>query len=366
MTTEVQRRMNPLDISPAPLVPSTILEKQLVFARRGSRIPMAFIHSDLSAHGNDTWSKLPTGHDEDIKDTLQASTVPTGDGLTISPLEAVRTGRLPFDCQPVVSTKDGHHYRLLISPFPILNNGQTIQVEVVDITQDRRAQLATNDFFARETHDLRIPLATIIGYGQLATRSLEDGGMNLGKYVGAITDAAKRMSGQISNTLRTARLVGENPYLVSEVVLVGNFLHAAILNNSKLQELIIVNDITLVAALPDETVKTKVFPREITSVIECVIGNAVRAIQDKGEQNGKVEISYEIVDKDLKVYFKDNGCGIAPERFKSIFQGDSTSGSGMGLKTGKKYLEVLGGDIYVLESAVGAGATFCVTLPLSG
>jgi signal transduction histidine kinase len=68
----------------------------------------------------------------------------------------------------------------------------------------------------------------------------------------------------------------------------------------------------------------------------------------------------------------DTGIGIEQKELKQVFEefhrGDSSStqkyrGTGLGLAIAKKFVNLLGGEIAV-ESEVGKGSVFTVTLPL--
>ena len=75
---------------------------------------------------------------------------------------------------------------------------------------------------------------------------------------------------------------------------------------------------------------------------------------------------------EIVFYVRDNGIGIPPERFETIFsmfrrlhgRDKYGGGSGAGLSIVKKILERHGARVW-LESVIGGGTTFCVALPES-
>lgn len=78
----------------------------------------------------------------------------------------------------------------------------------------------------------------------------------------------------------------------------------------------------------------------------------------------KIEIDKEILDKTVKIYFKDNGIGIDEkyldyifEPFKKLNNGKDIEGSGMGLYICKNIMNSYGGDMQV-KSQLGKGTEF--------
>jgi signal transduction histidine kinase len=70
----------------------------------------------------------------------------------------------------------------------------------------------------------------------------------------------------------------------------------------------------------------------------------------------------------VAIEVRDTGCGIAPEIRARIFEPFFTTkpvgqGTGLGLAICHEIARSLGGEITV-ESAVGKGSTFCVSLPV--
>jgi len=92
----------------------------------------------------------------------------------------------------------------------------------------------------------------------------------------------------------------------------------------------------------------------------------------KFTREGRVEIAVELRGDLLYYRVTDTGIGIVPDQLDTIFaefrQGDATitrefGGTGLGLSITKKIVEMHGGRIWV-ESELGKGSTFWVTIPL--
>ena len=90
----------------------------------------------------------------------------------------------------------------------------------------------------------------------------------------------------------------------------------------------------------------------------------------KFTEEGVIEFGYELNDDKLKFFVKDSGPGIEEKDREFIFgrfnQGKKhdthNRGSGLGLSIVKGLIELLEGEVWV-ESTVGVGSTFFVTLP---
>lgn len=107
---------------------------------------------------------------------------------------------------------------------------------------------------------------------------------------------------------------------------------------------------------------------KMTMAIGNLIDNAIRYNQPEG----KIEIGYERIGKELKIYVKDTGVGI-PRRdqhrlFTKFFRGDNVvkmqvQGFGLGLYIVKNIIERHGGSIAV-KSKENKGTLFTISLPV--
>lgn len=99
-------------------------------------------------------------------------------------------------------------------------------------------------------------------------------------------------------------------------------------------------------------------------VIENICKNAVDAMSGKGNLSVTMHKSPEWVHIDIK----DTGKGISPKQIKTVFQpgfSTKTRGWGLGLTLVKRIIkEYHKGKVFVLESEIGKGTTFRVSIPL--
>lgn len=105
---------------------------------------------------------------------------------------------------------------------------------------------------------------------------------------------------------------------------------------------------------------------QLRQVMLNLLNNAIQSITGRGE----VAVSTRRGGpSNLEVRIRDTGCGIAPEYLERIFDPFFTTkspgqGTGLGLSISQKIVARLGGTIRV-QSALGQGSTFTVTLPIN-
>jgi signal transduction histidine kinase len=108
--------------------------------------------------------------------------------------------------------------------------------------------------------------------------------------------------------------------------------------------------------------------RKVKQILLNLLSNAVKFTLE----NGRVGLSATAADGVLTIAVTDTGVGIAPEDQTAIFEefrqvglddARRQEGTGLGLTLAKKFVELHGGQIWVL-SQVGQGSTFSFTLPI--
>ena len=130
--------------------------------------------------------------------------------------------------------------------------------------------------------------------------------------------------------------------------------------------------ITLTAEIPAELPWVIGDRHYLMQALTNLIENAIKFTP----KLGTVTISAELADDSLVWHVRDSGIGISPEAQTRIFERfyrahqnypgwEQVSGSGLGLSLVKAVADAHGGRVW-LDSAVGQGTTFHLSLPLAG
>ena len=227
---------------------------------------------------------------------------------------------------------------------------------------------AKERFLANMSHEIRTPLNAVIGTAHLLASTPLDGLQQ--RYVDAIRYSADTLLSLINDILDltkigTGNLVFESiPFRLRELVTSAaeGLRTTASAKGLSLQ-------LELDAALP---AVVQGDPTRLTQVLLNLLSNAV-----KFTERGSVTLAARVAAADgerrvLEFRVRDTGIGIAPHNRESIFdrftqeRGDTTrryGGTGLGLAIVRELVTRQGGDVRV-ESEVGAGSTFIVTLPV--
>src|SRR5690606_18781274 len=105
---------------------------------------------------------------------------------------------------------------------------------------------------------------------------------------------------------------------------------------------------------------------QFVPIIGNVIDNAMEAAQKKNRSEGRVNVSFTDLGKEIVFDIEDNGAGVPENMVEEIFREGYTTKSdgdhGIGLAIAKNALGSLNGQIYVAKSEMG-GARFTIVIP---
>ena len=222
-------------------------------------------------------------------------------------------------------------------------------------------EILQTDFVSNVSHEFKTPINAIEGYAML----LQEQGLppeEQAEYVSKILFNTKRLSELVGNILLLSKL--ENQAIPQKRTLYRldeQIRKAILLLETKWTKKNIVFEIDLdeVSCTCNESLMLHVWTN--------LLDNAIKFNSEGGT------IKMELTEKDGSIIFTiaDNGCGIAEEDCKHIFdkfyQSDSSrkdEGSGLGLALVKQLIDLYGGSISV-KSVPGKGTCFTVILPNS-
>ena len=231
------------------------------------------------------------------------------------------------------------------------------------------ANRAKSTFLFNMSHDIRTPMNAIIGYADLASRHLDDPA-KLEKYMENIQVCGQNLLMLLNNVLDLARIENdktEMEYSVSDVDkdfrnCIAMFQNQA---DSKGQTLTVTTQLPYPYIYADIPHLTEVCTNLVSNAVKYTgAGGTIRCgiTQKPGEKEGWC---------DTVVTVADNGIGMSQEFQKHIFEPferertstvSKVEGSGIGMGIVKKLVGLMGGTVEV-ESKIGVGSTFTVTIP---
>ena len=221
-------------------------------------------------------------------------------------------------------------------------------------------------FFANMSHELRTPLNAILGYARLLDRAdyddakrkqaakvIEQSGSHLLELINDILSLSKVEAGRIE--------LQEDTYALHDM----------------LQELVTMMEINASqkglqlqyecdAGVPATVQGDR---RHLRQILINLLGNAI-----KFTEQGSIRLEATKPDsnsKDVCISISDTGVGIPEENYEAIFEPfkqvgggiQASEGTGLGLAISRRLARLMGGDLTV-QSSVGKGSTFSLTIPL--
>ena len=120
--------------------------------------------------------------------------------------------------------------------------------------------------------------------------------------------------------------------------------------------------------IPDSLPPIRTDPNRLSQVVLNLLVNAVQAIPAGRPSANEIRVSAESRDGQVIVRVADTGSGIPKALLSRVFEPFFTTtepgdGTGLGLSISRDVIRKLGGELDV-ETVVGRGATFIVTLPI--
>ncbi|HET7456019.1 MAG TPA: PAS domain S-box protein [Gemmatimonadaceae bacterium] len=229
------------------------------------------------------------------------------------------------------------------------------------------ANLAKTQFLAVMSHELRTPLNAIGGYAELLDMGLR----------GPVTDeqredlariqrSQRHLLALVNDVLNFARVdSGAVQYDLEPVSL------AAALSGleSMVAPQMAAKGLAYVYDAPPPTLRVRADAEKLPQIVLNLLSNAIKFTPS----GGRVTVRCAEDDGVVRIAVADTGRGIPAEQLGPIFEPfvqvdrgltRTSEGTGLGLAISRDLARAMGGDLTV-ESALGAGSTFTLTLPRS-
>ncbi len=228
-----------------------------------------------------------------------------------------------------------------------------------------KANQLKSEFLSNMSHELRTPLNSVIALSRVLLMQSDDklnpeelnylevierNGKNLLALINAILDISKIEAGKME--------VNPQSFSAKSVIeTVRDSIFQIAENNGVKLEMDIPKDLPFLESDSER----------LHHIIQNLMSNAVKFIKD-----AKVTISANVEEKNMIIKVIDEGIGIKsediPHLFKKFKQADGSrtknyQGTGLGLAIVSESLKLINGTIDV-ESEVGKGSTFTISLPL--
>ena len=250
------------------------------------------------------------------------------------------------------------------------NDTQELNAKLqVAVEKAESANRAKSTFLFNMSHDIRTPMNAIIGYADLASRHLDDPA-KLKNYMENIQVCGQNLLMLLNNVLDLARIENdktEMEYSVSDIEKDFRNCLAMFRNqaDSKGQTLMVTTQLQYPYIYADIPHLTEICTNLVSNAVKYTgAGGTIRCnvTQKPGEKEGWC---------DTVITVADNGIGMSQEFQKHIFEPferertstvSKVEGSGIGMGIVKKLVGLMGGTVAV-ESRIGVGSKFTVTIP---
>ena len=276
-------------------------------------------------------------------------------------------------CESILFNLDNKHV-IEVFATPIFNeqgdvDGVVIRVDDVTERQHMIGELETarsraeqsdklkSAFLANMSHEIRTPLNAIVGFSDLlmVTEDQEEkeefiqiinaNNELLLKLINDILDLSKIEAGSV-----------ELKYEDFDLAVYFNELAAS------MHRRVVNPQVRLVPVNPYETCTVRLDKNRLAQILTNFVTNAI-----KYTSKGTIEMGYEKIDGDIRLYVRDTGIGIPEDKKDKVFHrfeklDEFAQGTGLGLSICKAIVEACRGEIG-FESEFDKGSLFWAVLP---
>jgi K+-sensing histidine kinase KdpD len=242
-----------------------------------------------------------------------------------------------------------------------VQNIRAYESERRTVEELRRLSALRADFVSLVSHELRSPMAAVIGAArtlQVRWRELQPDQREA--FLALIGDETARLASLVGDVLDTSRIdAGTFSYRFEDVDV------GALVQESVATAAITQDEVPVSAEIATGVPLVRGDAQRLRQVLGNLIDNAVKY----SPAGSPVQVSVDGLNGNVTVSVRDEGSGIGSgdqrlifEKFGRVTGGNTKPGTGLGLYIARSIAEAHGGSLGV-ASAQGRGATFTLTLP---
>jgi len=263
----------------------------------------------------------------------------------------------------ILSIRDFNY--VLISAVDITEKFN-VETELVKLkSKMSKGETLRADFFKNVSHETRTQLNNIIGFAELLTKMTIEQEQEK-NYIENILKQSNQLNILLTDVLIIAKLLLKQDVIKKEIFNLNEFIEtclATYIENAEIKNIELKSKIEL----PNHDSFIETDSEKLEKIFEYLIRNSI-----KYTTSGSIRFGYKISpSKMLHFFVKDTGSGIPKELQEAVFDPyvqlksgyeSSFNASGLGLAISKKYVELLGGEIWI-ESEPEKGTTINFMLP---
>ena len=280
-----------------------------------------------------------------------------------TPLEIIASKPIEFNI-----TIDKRIIKSIISPmFTRSNDYVGYIIVLIDVTKETEMEQMRAHFISNVSHELRTPVTVLRSYiDTLYNYGNEFDYETQKEFIGTINQEIIRLNRMVNDILDFSKLEADTVLEKEPVNIVRLVEECTNQMNVLTEEHHLTIEISKNGDIPEVELNYDSIERALTNLLS----NAIKY----SPENGKITVKVEnLKDTDeVKVSVTDQGCGIAPEHQKKIFDRfyrvenntHTIKGTGLGLNLVQTTIEKHHGGKVFVQSEVGKGSTFGFILPV--
>ena len=279
-----------------------------------------------------------------------------------TPIEVMENKPLEFNIQV-----DKRVIKSIISPMFTTRNKDYVGyiLVLIDMTKEAEMDAMRSTFISNVSHELRTPVTVLRSYiDTLYNYGSEFDYETQKEFIGTINQEIIRLNGMVNDILDFSRMEA-NAQMEKSLNSIYEVVDTCV---NQVQALTKEHNLTISvnkeADIPEFMFNYAGIERALTNLLS----NAIKYSPD----NGEIKVELKKDSDNTVITVSDQGCGIAPEHQKKIFDRfyrvenniHTIKGTGLGLHLVKQTIEKYHGGKVFVQSEIGKGATFGLVLPI--